>query len=161
MPRFILVCHAAAGNNLITLDATGSKLVFVTSGTIDFLFARNETLRSNWILAYNATETLLVPLPGLVLHFLRTGTEDLATSIASARKLGIVTVTTVNLVDLATELFIHQGDSALVAEKAGLVPMLVLVRKILGVDSNNFIAFLATIGKYTLVTLDTVWMLIS
>lgn len=62
---------------------------------------------------------------------LRTSTEDLATSIATAGELGVVTVAAVDLVHLATELFVHQGHPAPIAEEAGLVPMLILVRQIL------------------------------
>lgn len=62
---------------------------------------------------------------------LRTGTEDLAASIATAGELGVVTIPAVDLVHLATELFVHQGHSAPVAQETGLVPMLILVRQIL------------------------------
>lgn len=62
---------------------------------------------------------------------LRTGTEDLAASIATAGELGVVAVPAVDLVHLATELFVHQGHSAPVAQETGLVPMLILVRQIL------------------------------
>lgn len=67
---------------------------------------------------------------------LRTSTEDLAASIAAASELGIVAVAAVNLVSLAAELFVHQGHSAPVAEEAGLVPVLVLVRQILRNTEN-------------------------
>lgn len=60
-----------------------------------------------------------------------TGTEDLAASIATAGELGVVTIPAVDLVHLATELFVHQGHSAPVAQETGLVPMLILVRQIL------------------------------
>lgn len=62
---------------------------------------------------------------------LRTGTEDLAASIATAGELGVVTIPAVDLVHLATELFVHQGHPAPVAQETGLVPMLILVRQIL------------------------------
>lgn len=62
---------------------------------------------------------------------LRTSAEDLAASIATAGELSIVAVAAVDLVHLAAELFVHQGHSAPVAEEAGLVPMLILVRQIL------------------------------
>lgn len=45
--------------------------------------------------------------------------------------MGVVAVAAVDLVHLATELFVHQGHSAPVAEEAGLVPVLILVRQIL------------------------------
>lgn len=62
---------------------------------------------------------------------LRTSTEDLAASIATAGELGVIAVAAVDLVHLATELFVHQGHPAPVAEEAGLVPVLILVRQIL------------------------------
>lgn len=62
---------------------------------------------------------------------LRTSAEDLAASIATAGELSVIAVTAVDLVHLAAELFVHQGHSASVAEEAGLVPMLILVRQIL------------------------------
>lgn len=62
---------------------------------------------------------------------LRTSTEDLAASIATAGELGVVAVAAVDLVHLATELLVHQGHSAPVAEEARLVPVLILVRQVL------------------------------
>lgn len=62
---------------------------------------------------------------------LLTGTEHLAAAIAAAGKLGIVAVTAVDLVELGAELLIHQGDAALGAKEAGLMPVLVLVRQVL------------------------------
>lgn len=69
---------------------------------------------------------------------LRTGTEDLAASIATAGELGVVAVPAVDLVHLATELFVHQGHSAPVAQETGLVPMLILVRQILQNETFGF-----------------------
>lgn len=57
---------------LVTLNATSGKLVLIASSTVNFLFTWDEALRANGILADNATEALLVPLPGLVLHLLGT-----------------------------------------------------------------------------------------
>lgn len=69
------------------------------------------------------------------IKILHTGTEDLAASIATASELGVIAVATVDLVHLATELFVHQGHSAPVAEEAGLMPVLILVRQILKITS--------------------------
>lgn len=73
---------------------------------------------------------------------LRTSTEDLAASIATAGELGIVTVAAIDLVQLATELFVHQGYSAPVAEEAGLMPVLILIRQILKTTLNHVSSFL-------------------
>lgn len=64
-------------------------------------------------------------------NVLRTSAEDLAASIATAGELSVVAIAAIDLVHLAAELFVHQGHSAPVAEEAGLVPMLILVRQIL------------------------------
>lgn len=131
VPWFVLVCYAAAGDNLIALDTTSSKFILVATGTVNFLFSRNEALCTNGVLANDAAKTFLVPLSSLVFHLLGTSAEDLAASIAAACKLGIVTIAAINLVDLASKLFVHQRDPALVAEETSLVPVLVLVRQIL------------------------------
>lgn len=161
MPRLVLICHAAAGDNLIALNTPGGEFVLVTSGTINLLFARDEALCADRILTDHAAETLLVPLSGLVFHFLSASTEDLATSIATAGELGVVAVAAIDLVHLATKLFVHQRHSAPIAEEAGFMPMLVLIRQILGVNADDFAAFLAAIGEYALVTLNAVRMLVS
>lgn len=127
MPWLVLICHAAAGDDLVALNTPGGKLVLVTSGTINLLLARDEALRANRILADHAAKALLVPLSGLVFHLLSTSTEDLAASITTTGELGVVAVAAVNLVHLTTELFVHQGHSAPVAEEAGLMPVLILV----------------------------------
>lgn len=42
VPRFVLVRYAAAGDDLLTLDATGGVLLLVAAGAVDFLLARNK-----------------------------------------------------------------------------------------------------------------------
>lgn len=59
-------------SHLVALNASSGKLVLVASGAIDLLLARDEALSPDRVLAYHAAEALLVPLPGLVLHLLRT-----------------------------------------------------------------------------------------
>lgn len=54
----------------VTLDTTRGVFFLVTSGTVDFLFARNKRLGANGRLAYAARKTFLVPLTRLVLHLL-------------------------------------------------------------------------------------------
>lgn len=67
---------------------------------------------------------------------LRTSSEDIAARIATGGELGVVAVAAVDLVHLATELFIHQGHFALGTEEAGLMPVLILVRQILKTISD-------------------------
>lgn len=70
VPRFVLVGHTAAGDDLLALDATGRVLFLVAAGTVDFLLARDERLGADGRFADAAAEALLVPLSGLVLHLL-------------------------------------------------------------------------------------------
>lgn len=161
MPRLVLVCYAALRDDLVAFNAAGGELVLVAAGAVDLLLPGDEALRADWVLAHDAAETLLVPLPGLVFHLLGTSTEHLSTSVAAARKLGIIAVATVDLVQFRSELLIHQRDAALRAEEARLMPMLVLVRQILGVDADGLIAFLTAVSEDTLVAFDAVRVLIS
>lgn len=55
---------------LVTLDATSCELVLIAAGAIDLLFTRDKALRADRVLANDAAEALLVPLPCLVLHLL-------------------------------------------------------------------------------------------
>jgi len=51
-------------------NAASGKFLFVASGTVNVLFARDERLCANGRLADAAAEAFLVPLPTLVLHLL-------------------------------------------------------------------------------------------
>lgn len=68
---------------------------------------------------------------GSLTGILLTSFEDLATTIATGGELLIVTVAAEYLVELGAELLVYQRHSALVAQEARLVPMLVLVRQVL------------------------------
>jgi len=107
MPRLVLVCHAAAGDDLIAFDATSGEFFFVTLGTIYLLFTGNETLGTDWYLAYTTTETLFMPLSSLVFHLFGTGPEDFMTTVAPWGELLIVTASTINPVTLRTKLLVY------------------------------------------------------
>lgn len=49
----------------------------------------------------------------------------------------------------------------LAAEEAGFVPVLVFIREILGVDSNNLVALLAGVCEHVLVAADAVRMVVT
>lgn len=70
MKRNVVVDTVKGVTYLVAFNTPGGELVLVTRGTVNLLFARDETLRADRILADNAAEALLVPLSGLVLHFL-------------------------------------------------------------------------------------------
>lgn len=60
------------GLYLVAFDASSSELIFVATGAVNFLFAGNEALSADGVLADAAAETLLMPLPGLVFHLFST-----------------------------------------------------------------------------------------
>lgn len=106
MPRFILVGHTAAGDDLLALDATGCVLFLVATGAVDFLLTGDERFGTDGGLADAAAEALLVPLSGLIFHFFGSSAEDFSTTVTPGSELGIVAVSTVDLVGFGAELFV-------------------------------------------------------
>lgn len=106
MPRFVLVGHTAAGDNLLALDATGCVLFLVASGAVDLLLTGDKGFGTDGGFADTAAEALLVPLSGLVFHLFGSSTEDFPAAVTSGSKLGIVAVSAVDLVGLGAELFV-------------------------------------------------------
>ena len=129
------MCNTAAltarAPHLAALDALGRELLLVALGAVDVMLLGDEALGANGVLAGAADEALLVPLPGLVLHLLHPGLEDISAAVAPGGKLSIVARPAVNTVSLGAELFVHQAGPALAALETALVPVLLLVRKIL------------------------------
>lgn len=161
MPRLVLVSHSSAGDDLIAFHTSSSKLFFVATCAVNLLLPGYEALGADRGLADAATETLLMPLPSLVLHLLRTCSEDLAAAIASGSKLGIIAVSAVDLVCLASKLLVYERHSALGAKEASLMPMLVLVGQVLRVDADDLRALIAGVGEDLLVALDAVRMVVT
>ena len=121
----------------------------------------DERLGADGVLAGAADEALLVPLPGLILHLLHPGLEDVPAAVAPGGKLSIVARPAVNTVSLGAELFVHQAAATLVTQETGLVPVLLLVGKILRVNPNDLAALVTGVGEHVLVTFDAVRMVIS
>jgi len=161
VPGVAPVGHSALGDHLAAFDALGGELVLVTLGAVDVVLLGDEGLRSNGIFTGAADETLFMPLPRLVLHLLHACSEDISTSVAASGELRIITRTTVNPVCLAAELLVHQAAPALVAQEARLVPVLLLVGQVLGVDADNLATLVAVVGEYALVALDAVRVVLS
>lgn len=131
MPRLILVSDTTTCDYLVALDTAGSKLLLIAGGAVDLLLTRDEALGANGGFAYTATEALFMPLTCLVFHLLCAGSEDFSAAIAAGSELCIIAVATVDLIGLGAELLIHQGDTTLVAQEAGLMPVLVFVGQVL------------------------------
>lgn len=88
-----------------------------------------------------------MPLTGLVLHLLVACPEDLSASVAARRELRVVARAAVYLFHLAPELLVHERHLALLAQEALLVPVLVLVRQVLGVDADDLVAVIAGVSE--------------
>jgi len=160
MPRFITIGNSTLGYHLVALDTLCGKLLLVALGTVDVVLLGDEGLGSNWVLASAANKTLFMPLAGLVFHFLHACFEDISTAIAPGGKLGVIARSAVDPVGLGAELFVHQAGPALVAEEAGLMPMLLLVGKVLGVNSNDLSTFIAVIGEHIFIAFNAVGMVV-
>lgn len=160
MPWLVLVCHTARGDDLGALNTAGGELLFVAASAVDLLFPGDETLSPDGSLAHHAAETFLVPLAGLVFHLLVTCSEDLSAPVAFCGKLRVVTGSAVDLLHLAAELLVYKRHLALLAQETLLVPMLVLIRQILGINTNDLVAVIAGIGEDALVATGAVRMVI-
>ena len=101
-----------------------------------------------------------MPLSGLVLHLLHPRLEHVLAPITPGCKLCIIASSAVDPVSLGSELFVHETGSALVAEEASLVPVLLLVAQILGVDTDDLAALVTVVGEHILITLDAVGMIV-
>lgn len=161
MPGVVTVGDTSLRDDLATLDALGCKLLLVTFSTVDIVLLRDEGFCADRVLASAADKTLLVPLAGLVLHFLHTCFEDIPAAIAPCGELGVVARTAVDSVSFGSKLLVHQAAPALVAQEASLVPVLLLVGQILGINANNFSTFIAVVCEHIFVAFDTVWVVIS
>lgn len=156
VPRLVLVGHTPRGDDLAALDTPCGKLLLIAPSTVDLLLPRNEALGSNGIFADAASKAFLVPLTGLVFHFLGASTEHFATPITPGSKLGIVAVAAVDFLRLRSKLFVDQRNLALAAQEAGLMPMLVFVGQILRVNPNKLLAFIASVGENGFIASDTI-----
>lgn len=161
MPGLVAVRHTAAADDLVALDAPGGELLLVAGGAVDVVVSRNKASSSDGVLASTAAEAFIVPLVPLVLHLLGTCPENFSAAIATGGEGSVVAGSAVDLLRLGTERFIHQGHTALAAEETGLVPMLLLVRQILGVDSDGFGALFAGVCEDLLVAADAVRVLVA
>merc|ERR1719193_910988 len=161
VPGVAPVSHSSLGDYLAAFNALGGELVFVAFSAVDVVLLRNERLRADWIFACTAHKAFLVPLSRLVLHLLHTGSKYISTSITSSSKLGVITGTTVDPVRLASKLLVHQACPALVAQEAGLMPVLLLVGQVLRVDANDLATLIAIVGEHAFIALNTVGMVLS
>jgi len=87
-------------DHLAAFDAFCCEFLLVALGAIDVMLLGDEALGADGVLAGAAHETLLMPLPGLVLHLLHAGLENISAAIAASGKLGIIAGAAVDTVSL-------------------------------------------------------------
>jgi hypothetical protein len=125
------------------------------------LFTGNETLSTNGYFAYTTAETFFVPLPCLVFHLLRSGSEDFVATVTSGGELFVITTPAVDPVALRSKLPVHEGFPARCAQEARFVPMLVFVREVFWIDTNSSAALFASIGEDGFVTGHAIGVLVA
>ena len=72
----------------------------ITLSTVDVVLLGDEGLGPDGVLAGAADEALLVPLPGLVLHLLHPGLEDLPAAVTAGGELSVIARPAVNTISL-------------------------------------------------------------
>lgn len=108
MPRVVTIGDATLSDHLIALDALCGELVLITLGAVDVMLLWDEGLGANGIVAGATNKTLLMPLSGLVLHFLHACSKDIIASIAPSGELSIVAGSTINSVRLGPKLLVDK-----------------------------------------------------
>lgn len=161
MPGLVLVGDTACADHLLALGASRRELLLVAGGAEDFLVLGDEGAGADGLLAEGAAEALVVPLLPFVFHLLHAGTEDLVAAITSRRECLVVAIGTEYPVVLRSEGHIHQGDLAHIAEEAMLVPVLLLVGQVLGVDAYGLGTLVTLVREDIFIAFDTVGLLFS
>jgi len=161
MPGVITVGNPSLGYDLAALDALGGKFLLIALGTVDIVLLGDEGLGAYGVFTCAAHEALLVPLSGLVLHLLHSCFENISAPVTPGGELCVIAWSTVDSVSLGAELLVHEAGPALVAEEAGLMPVLLFIRQVLRVNTNDFSTFIAIVCKYIFITLYAVGMVVS
>jgi len=155
MERCALVCDPSFVDHPVALGTALGELLLVAGHADELLVARDEPLVADRLLTHAAAETLLVPLLPAELELLHAGPEDVGAAVAARREVVVVAVGAVQTFILGGERLVHQRVLAVAALEAFFVPVLVLVRQVLGVGADGRLAVLARVGEQVLVALDT------
>lgn len=161
MPWGVLVRYPSLVNHSIALETPLSVLLLVTWYADNLLVTWDKTLASYWLQAHLAAEALLMPLLALVLKLLHSSLEEATTPVTPGSKVVVMTVRAVQTLVLEGKGSVDQRALAVTTLEASLMPMLLLVRQVLGVGADGCLAGLAAIGEERLVTLDAEGFLIT
>ena len=127
---------------------------------INFAILGYEAFGAYSRVARKAEKTILVKLLTLVLHLLHARLEYLRALVTARRKRLIVALAAVQRVVFRAEWLVDERQLAHMTKKALLMPMLVLVREVLGVGADFLLALLTIVSEKLLVAFDAVRMLV-
>ena len=128
--------------------------------TINFAILGYEAFGADCRVTRKTEKTILVKLLTLVLHLFHAWLEYLRAFVTARRKRLIVTFATVQRVVLGTEWLVDERQLAHMTKKALFMPMLVLVREVLGVGADFFLALFTIVSKKLLVTFNAMRMFV-
>lgn len=149
-----LIGDATLVDHAIAAVAALGELILVAGHANELGVTWDEALVADWLLADVAAEALLVPLLATELKLLHAGTEDVTASVTARSKVVVMAVSTVEFLVLGGKGLIDEGSLAVAALKARLMPMLVLVRQVLGVGTDGHLALLTGVGEEVLIAFD-------
>lgn len=161
MPRCALVGYSTFVDHAIAFHASLSVLLLVARYADSLLVTWYEGLDANWLPTDLATEAFLVKRLALELVLLHTSAKDVGTSVASKSEVVVVAVRAEGLVVPGGKWPVDQRDLAIITVEAFLVPVLVLVRQILEIGADDFLALLASVGKQRFVAFDAERLLVA
>jgi len=161
VPRRALVSYSTLVDHSVALDASLGVLLLVAVDADSLLVTWDERLDSDWLPTDLAAEALLVERLSFELVLLHTSSKDVGAGVAAQCEVVVMAIRAVGLLVLRGERLVDQGDLAVGALEAVLVPVLVLVRQILEVGADDLLAFLAPVGEQLLVALDAERLLVA
>lgn len=147
VPGTVAIDDSTPCNRPFALGALLAKLFLVARYADDVLAARYKAIRSDQFLADFASETLGVPLSTLVLVLFHTCSKDVSAESASGCEAVLVARSAVEQVVLVGERLVDERSGAPGALEALVVPVFLLIRQILEVAGDRYLAFVAYVGK--------------
>jgi len=124
----VLVCYTTLVDDPIAGKAALGKLILIAGDADDIIILGDEAFAPDWLLAYQAAEAVLMPLLVLVLKLLHTGSEDLATTIASWSKVVVMAIRAVQLLVFGSEVLVNERALTIGTLEAAFMPMFLFVR---------------------------------
>jgi len=161
VPWGVLVSNPSLVDHSIALETPLGVLLLIARHADNLLVTWDETLASYWLQADLAAEALLMPLLALVLKLLHSSLEESSAPVTPGGEVVVMAVRAVEALVLEGEWSIHQRALTVATLEAPLVPMLLLVRQVLGVGADGGLAGLAAVGEQRLVALDAEGLLVA